>query len=268
VKSIPFVDGIPDSTVINVPLREIDLDDNEFEFRVDHKIKDLVEDIQANGQQFPVILRRLADGRLQLVSGFRRCRALSALGWPTVKAIIREDLDTDRAYQISFMENEKRKSLTGRDKANAIAKLKRLGKSDADVQKIFGIGRRQIQRYKKLTTFPKEILEGLEEGAIDTTHALEIMRVHGRQSGALDLSYWIERVFQEDLSVRKLVRELNARYGKPVGKKRYLEKYKDGGFRLFPMRFDPKTTSAEARQLMASRLRQALERLEGDKPGN
>ena len=76
VEEIPFVDGLAEgSKVQNVAINRLDFDDTELEFRVDHKIKDLVEDIGKNGQHFPVILRPYEGSRkFQIVSGFRRSR--------------------------------------------------------------------------------------------------------------------------------------------------------------------------------------------------
>ena len=66
----------------------------------------------------------------------------------------------------------------------------------------------------------------------------------------------------EELSARKLTRLLNAEFGKLKKSKRYMPAYKEGGFRLYPMAFDPKTTSAADKRKMADRLRAALELLE------
>ena len=172
--SHPFVAGVPDGEVVDVPLDEIDLDNTEFEFRVNRRLKDLFEDIRVHGQQFPVILRRHED-KYQIVSGFRRCRTIAALEWPTVKAVVRDDLDDDMAYRLSFLENEKRKSLTDMDKANAVAKLRLRGKSDEEIQYLFGIGERQVQRYEKLTTFPSVLQTAIGDGSVKTTHALEFV---------------------------------------------------------------------------------------------
>lgn len=254
--------GIPEGQVVEMNLTDIDLADDVFEFRVDHKIKDLAEDIKVNGQQFPVTLRKRADGQYQLVSGFRRCRSIRALGWNRVKAIVREDLDDDAAFRVSFLENERRKSLTGKDKANAIAKLKVLGKSDDEIRDLFGIGLRQLQRYKKVTSFPDELTRSIAAGHVQTTHALELMRVYERVGQELDLLYWVELVHEKNLSVRNLVRKLNSQFGKPKKRTRYLERTPEGGFRLFPMRFDPRATDAKTREAMADRLKEALTFLE------
>ena len=264
-EEIPFVSGIPEGDVVEVRMEEIDLEDTELEFRVDQKLKDLVEDIRQNGQQFPVILRKLEDAeKYQLVSGFRRCRSIKSLGWSFVKAIVRNDLDDDMAFRISFMENEKRKNLTGVDKANAMAKLRLRGKSDADIQDIFGLGKSQIDRYKQVSTFPKVIRNAISDGKIKTTHSLALMRVHNVPENKVDLKDWIDRVDAEDLSVRKLTRLLNQEFGKPKKKKRYFEKQKGGGFRMYPMRYDPKTTTTADKKAMISRLETALALLKGE----
>ena len=259
----PFVSGIPEGDVVEVHMDEIDLDNTELEFRVDQKLKDLVEDIKVNGQQFPVILRKQGD-KYQVISGFRRCRSIHSLGWSTVKAIVRDDLDDDMAFRISFMENEKRKNLTGVDKAHAMAKLRLRDKSDAEIQEIFGLGKSQIDRYKQVSTFPPVIKDAISDARIKTTHSLSLMRTYNEHGDKVSLADWIDRVDAEELSVRKLTRLLNSKFGKPKKKKRYFEKQKDGGFRLYPMRFDPKTTPRADKTAMISRLETALALLKGE----
>jgi len=261
---IPFVSGIPEGDVVEILLEEIDFNDTELEFRVDQKLKDLLEDITKNGQQFPVVLRKLAKNDLyQIVSGFRRCRTLKALEWPTVKAIVRTDLDDDQAFRVSYMENDKRKNLTGVDKANAIAKLRLRGKSDTDIQEIYNIGQRQVERYKQVSTFPRAMKDSISGGGIKTTHGLALMKIinaHGEDK--VKSKDWIARIEHEDLSIRKLTRELNATFGKVKKKKRYLEKQDSGGFRLYPMKFDPKSTPASAKKTMLAKLKIAVALLE------
>ena len=259
---IPFVSGIPEGDVVEVLLEDIDFEDTELEFRVDQKLKDLVEDLAKNGQQFPVILRKRDDGKLQIVSGFRRCRSIQHLEWPTVKAIVRDDMDDDMAFRVSFLENEKRKNLTGVDKAHAIVKLRLKNKSDEQIQDIYGIGQRQVERYKQVSTFGSVLKEAISDSRIKTSHGLALMKVVNFKGDEVDLKDWVDRVDAEDLSVRKLTRLLNKKYGKPKKTKRYMAAYKEGGFRLYPMAYDPKTTSKADKKKMVDRLRAALALLE------
>ena len=260
----PFVDGLAEGYKIqNIAIDRLDFDDTELEFRVDRKIKDLVEDIGKNGQQFPVILRPYEGSRkFQIVSGFRRSRAILELGWDTVKAIVRTDLDDDMAFRVSYLENEKRKNLTGVDKAHAIVKLRIKGKSDEEISEIYGIGQRQLERYKKVSTFPDTLKSAISEGEILTTHGLALMKVIDAHGDKVHAAEWVKRTFEEGLSVRQLTRELNKEFGKVRKPKRYFEKSKGGGFRLYPMRFDPKTTDDETKAKMLDKLRAAIELLE------
>lgn len=262
-KRVPVIRGIPNGDIKTVPLQEIDFDNTDLEFRVDRRLKDLVDDIAKNGQQFPVLLRKQADSdRYQIVSGFRRCRAIAQLEWPTIQAIIREDLDDDDAYRVSFLENERRRNLTGADKANAIAKLRIRGKTDAEIMELYGIGPRQLERYRQVSTFPAELTRAVLDKLVDITHALILNRATVSNPDEVDLDYWLTRIVHEKLSARTLTRLLNQKYGKKRSKKRYLDRYKDGGFRLFPMKFDPSKTPSEDKEEMLSLLKDALDRLE------
>ena len=258
-EEIPLVAGIPVGEVAEIPLVSINMEDTEMEFRVDRKVKDLVADIQHNGQQFPVILRKLeGQEKYQLVSGFRRCRSIIQLGWPSVKAIIRTDLDDDAAFRISFLENERRKSLTGVDKAHAIVKLRMRGKTDGDVMEIYGIGKKQLGRYEKVSQFPQVLKDAISDGRIQTTHGMAIMKVFEDNPGKVDMETWIQRSQHEALSVRQLVRTMNAELGKRKSQGRILEHREGGGFRIWPVRFDPTTTSKEARERMKEKLIEAI----------
>ena len=260
----PYVDGLAEGyKVQNIAIDRLDFEDTELEFRVDRKIKDLVEDIGKNGQQFPIILRPYEGSRkFQIVSGFRRSRAILELGWDTVKAIVRTDLEDDMAFRVSYLENEKRKNLTGVDKAHAIVKLRIKGKSDDEIGEIYGIGQRQIERYKKVSTFPDLLKEAISEGEIQTTHGLALMKVIDAHGDKVSIFEWIKRIAEEELSVRQLTRELNKFFGKPKKAKKYFEKSKGGGFRLYPMRFDPKTTDEDTKTKMLEKLKTAIELLE------
>jgi len=265
---IPSVTGIPDGQVVEIALESVDMNDTDLEFRVDRRIKDIVEDIGRNGQQFPVILRSI-EGRekYQLVSGFRRCRSLLQLGWPTVKAIVRTDLDNDAAFRVSFLENERRKSLTGVDKAHAVMKLRSLGKSDDEIQSIYGIGPKQYRRYQRVSELPDELKVAITEGRLRTTHAIVILQAWEAHREKMDIGAWITRCEKNDISVRQLVRALNADCGKARAQRRWMERRSDGGFRIYAFSYDPKTTTDSAKQTMVSRLREALELLERQEPG-
>lgn len=264
-KEMPeFIQGFEGGSLRDLKLKSLALNQNDLEFRVSPRVGDLIEDIKKNGQQFPIIVRPLEGRGYEVVSGYRRVRAITALGWDTVKAIVRDDLgDDDAAYRVSFLENEKRKSLTGVDKAHAIAKLEYLGKKPKEVQEIYGIGERQYIRYKQVNAFPKMLKDAISAGTIQTTHGLLLAQAYERHGDKVDLKALLDQIAEGELTVRQLARVLNKkRLGRPAKKARYFEKQKGGGFRLYPMRFDPKTTDEETKSKLLAVLKEALSVLE------
>lgn len=266
-EDVQVVDGIPKGSIRELKLTELDLEFNELEFRVAPRVGDLVEDISRNGQQFPIIVRGIARSELyQVVSGYRRVRALKQLGWPTVKAIVRDDLDDDAAYRVSFLENERRKSLTGVDKAHAIAKLRLIGKSAAEIQELYGIGEKQTARYEKVGSFPTILKNAIAEQVIETSHGLLLAQAKEKHGDKVDLKAWVKHIEEEGLTVRQLTRALNAELGKPKKKVRYMER-QGRGFRLFPMRFDPEKTDEKTTAKMLETLKAAVATMEAKSGG-
>jgi len=136
-EQVKVPEGLPAGKVVEVNLSDINAEDTEYQFRVSLKVSDLVKSIRQDGQQFPVILR--GEKPYQIVSGFRRITALRELQAVKVKAIIREDLDDEEAFKVSFIENEKKKNLNALDKAHAVEKLKKFGKKREEIALIFGL---------------------------------------------------------------------------------------------------------------------------------
>lgn len=262
-ETIEYFEGLKEDKVQTLPVERIDLYSNEFEFRLTARLNDLVESIRENGQQFPIIVRAIPDTRpryYEVVSGYRRVRALEELGIPDVKAIVR-DLDDETAYKISFMENEKRKNLTGVDKAHAIAKLRVQGKSTEEICGIYDIGPKQLRRYERVGEFHDVLKDAVMEETIQTSHGLLLAQAMDQYGDKMEFEEWIRRIEEEELTVRQLKRALNKELGKPKKKVRYFEK-RGKGFRLYPMWFDPDKTDDATRKKMAEVLKKALGALE------
>lgn len=115
--------------IVSLPLSEI---------RLDHLVRDripqqgedmdaLVASLRARGQQTPIEVVALAQGGYGLISGWRRCTALSLLqdegvGDGTVLAIKRRPDDASDAYLAMVEENEIRVGLSYFERARIAAK--------------------------------------------------------------------------------------------------------------------------------------------------
>lgn len=170
VKEVTIPEGLPPGTVQEVGLKDVNLEDTAYQFRVVLKVSDIVKSIKAEGQQFSIILR--GKKPYQIVSGFRRVRACQELGLEKVKAIVRDDLSDDDACKVSFIENEKKKNLTPLDKAHAVEKLRAQGKSADDIASMFGLSRRQVMRYQEIAKFSNELKKAIGDDKILAKHGL------------------------------------------------------------------------------------------------
>jgi len=251
-------EGLPAGKITEVNIKDIDVADITYEFRVAYKVTDLVKSIQEEGLQFPIILR--GSKPYQLVSGFRRFRACRELGMDKIKAIIREDLTDETAFTLSWIENEVSKSLSPLDKAHAVEKLKEQDKKTDEIAKLFGLSDRQIQRYQQIAEFPAVLKKALKDGDILAKHGLLLAHAL-KKNPKLDLKAWIETIGEEALSAEDLKKRLAKETRKLKKKKKLIAKRKDG-FRLYPFAFDPKTTDDAEKKEMAKVLKSALEILE------
>ncbi len=94
-----------------IPVGEIDR--NPFQTRTnfpDDKLEELATSIKANGVVQPILVRRQANGRFQLIAGERRWLASQRAGKTTVPAILRQVSD-EQAMEITIVENLQRADL-------------------------------------------------------------------------------------------------------------------------------------------------------------
>jgi ParB/RepB/Spo0J family partition protein len=84
--------------------------------------------LRSRGQQTPVEVMKLGDGRYGLISGWRRCRALAEIAEedrnsePTVLALLRRPEEASEAYLAMVEENEIRVDLSYFERARIVAK--------------------------------------------------------------------------------------------------------------------------------------------------
>jgi len=256
-KSPPKVpEGISvQAKIEEVKLTDLDPADARFQLRVDRDaIADLVRSLRQDGQQVPVVLWGKQKPYI-VIDGHRRSKAAAKLGWPTVKAIIRHDLNEKEAYRLAYLENARRKSLTKLDQAHTLWQLvHRQGMTIEGAGESLGIKKDKAGRLIKLLNLPDQLQEAVRKRKISMHHALLISK---RQ--VADLAQVIERVRKEKLSVRKLARELD----KPKSrgrKKTYFRADGDTSFRLSPIRISDKTPEATRREMLEA-LEKAAEAL-------
>ncbi len=191
------------SRIQDIPLSEIDeFPDHPFKVLDDDDMAQLVESIQRNGVMTPAMVRRKEDGRYELISGHRRCRACALAGLTTLKCEVRE-LTHDEAVIIMVESNLQRSVILHSEKAFAykmrLEAMNRQGqrsdltlspvgtklRSDAELAEKVGESRNQIQRYIRLTELVPEILQMVDEYRIAFRPAVELSYLTDEQQYSL-----------------------------------------------------------------------------------
>ena len=195
------------SRIQDIPLSEIDeFPDHPFKVLDDDDMAQLVESIQRNGVMTPAMVRRKEDGRYELISGHRRCRACAFAGLTTLKCEVRE-LTRDEAVIIMVESNLQRSVILPSEKAFAykmrLEAMKRQagrppkenaspvatnfskGRSDEELGELVGESKDQVRRYIRLTELVPEILQMVDEYRIAFRPAVELSYLTDEQQYSL-----------------------------------------------------------------------------------
>ncbi len=101
-----LMEGLPDTAGDPVMVRLDEIDDSPYQTSPlnEDKVLELVENLQVNPMTTPVVVRRMSDGRMQLIAGRHRKEAYRVLGRTQIECVIRE-LSDDEAERLVFYDN-------------------------------------------------------------------------------------------------------------------------------------------------------------------
>ena len=164
-----------------------------FRLYSDAQMQELVQSIRENGVITPILVRPLASGGFEIVSGHNRVEACKLAGIETIPAIVRE-MDNDTAILLMVDANQQRESILPSEKGFAykmrLDAMKRQGKRPAAVgtqigyksgeksadrlAREVGESRNQIQRYIRLTYLIPELRDMVDNGKLALNPAVEL----------------------------------------------------------------------------------------------
>ena len=172
------------------------------EFRPE-ELADLERSIRENGLLQPVVVRPSPDpagDRYQLVAGERRLRAVTALGWDAVPAVIR-DVDDRTLLVLALVENIQRESLSPLEEAEGYQLLvEEFALTQGEVAQAVGRSRSSVANALRLLRLPPSVRRLLEEEALSMGHARALLAIDdpGR------LTELARRAARESWSVREV----------------------------------------------------------------
>ena len=192
----PKSDG---ASVTQIPLD--DLSPGQYQPRTKmHKstLAELSQSIKEQGILQPLVVRRLASGRFEIVVGERRWRAAQLAGISSVPAIIR-DLNNDETAKIALIENLQREDLNALDQAKGLLRLQgEFNLSQEELGVAVGKSRSTVTNLLRLLSLSPAVQSLLEEGKIEMGHARALLTL--TEDAQLQCA---KRVVSESLSVRE-----------------------------------------------------------------
>jgi ParB family chromosome partitioning protein len=134
------------------------------------ELSELQASLKASGLLQPITVRRSTNG-FELISGERRLRAATRLGWSEIPAIIR-DVDDRTLLTLALVENLQRADLNAVEEARGYRRLsEEFGYTHAQIAEAVGKDRTSITSLLRILQLPGPVLDIVEKGQLTAGHA-------------------------------------------------------------------------------------------------
>ena len=199
----------------------IEFSDQPFKVIEDESMTELVKSIKEVGVLVPIIVRRIENGKYEIISGHRRKRACELAEISEIPSIVME-LDDDEATIMLVDSNLQREHILPSERAYAyklkLEAIKHQGvkgiestcgtdvhKSRDDVAQ-YGESGRQVQRYIRLTELIFQLLDKVDEGIIPVTAGAELSYLDTKNQAMVN-DYIEREVCGVSIKQTKLIRD-------------------------------------------------------------
>ena len=167
------------------------------------ELSELQASLKASGLLQPITVRPSTVG-YELISGERRLRAATRLGWTEIPAIVRE-VDDRTLLTLALVENLQRADLNAVEEARGYRRLaEEFGFTHAQIAEAVGKDRTSVTSLLRILQLPPAVLEIVERGALTAGHARALVSLEDDRR-ALSLA---NEVVAHQLSVREVERRV------------------------------------------------------------
>jgi ParB family chromosome partitioning protein len=147
----------------------------------EESIAELSDSIKAQGIIQPIVLRRIAEERYEIIAGERRWRAAQLAGLAKVPAVIR-NVDDDSALAMSLIENIQREDLNPLEEAAALQRLvDDFQFTHQEVADAVGKSRSAVTNTLRLTQLSPTVAEMLVSGDLEMGHARALLTLEAKE---------------------------------------------------------------------------------------
>ncbi len=163
-------------------------------------LSDLSNSIKEIGIIQPITLRALDNGKYQIISGERRCRASKIAGLTSVPAFIRTAND-EEMLEMALVENIQREDLNAIEVAISYQRLiDECNLTHEQLSAKMGKERSTITNFLRLLNLPAKIQNGIVERKISMGHARALLSIKDEET----MLMVYDQIQKYDFSVRKV----------------------------------------------------------------
>ena len=165
----------------------------------EESLSDLVLSIQRKGVLQPLLIRKIQNGRFEIIAGERRWRAAKIAKLTNVPATIIACNDQE-ALEIGLIENLQRHDLNAMEESEAIKRLQdEFNLTQEQIASSIGKSRSYVANILRLNTLNPDIKKLIRENKLSAGHARALIT-------STDPSVMAQKILDENLSVRETER--------------------------------------------------------------
>ena len=169
------------------------------------ELAELEASLTATGLLQPITVRARGDA-YELVTGERRLRAATNLGWTDIQAIVR-DLDEQTMLVVALVENLQRTDLNPIEEAKGYRRLvDEFNLTHQQIADAVAKDRTTITNLLRVLSLPDAVQRMVEEGALSAGHARALLVLAGEPV----VTVLAAEAAQQGVSVRELERRVRA----------------------------------------------------------
>ena len=202
-----LIPDVPTATPTRAPL-EVDVDrlePSEFQPRLQMEeaaLDELARSISANGIIQPVVVRKVANDRYQIIAGERRWRAAQRAGLTKVPVVVKDTSAVSRAQLLEWalIENVQRENLNPIEEATAFQRLvHEFNMTHDDIAQRVGKDRSTVANTLRLLKLPAEVRAEVGNRSLSMGHARALVALLNEN----DQRQLAREVIARGLSVRE-----------------------------------------------------------------
>ncbi len=175
-----FQDGesIPTESITHLAVELLNAGKYQPRKQFDESILDeLANSIKVQGIIQPLIVRKIAGERYEIIAGERRWRAAKKAGLTYVPVIIR-NIDDNVALAFSLIENIQRENLNPIEEALALNRFREeFEMTHEDIAQMIGRSRASVTNTLRLLALEPRVIEILSQGKINMGHARSLLKL-------------------------------------------------------------------------------------------